>query len=165
VYICSYKLHINRATGSGTYPYEKYSQLLFQNPVCYEKVWTPPLDHSGCLHHTRLQSGEMQSLTSQQRHSRGPFVRSGILVRCHGAAFSLYFRLLCFYDSLCAERWEVRERHDLYGLQIEHYYGFNLFKSLLGSFSGSIAWFVALIVTWGLSGLGFYSIYKASKGA
>lgn len=50
-------------------------------------------------------------------------------------------------------------------MQIEHYYGFNLFKSILGSFSGSIAWFIALIVTWGLSGLGFYSIYKASKGA
>ena len=50
-------------------------------------------------------------------------------------------------------------------MQIEHYYGFNLFKSILGQFSGSIAWFVALVVTWGLSGLGFYSIYKASKGA
>jgi len=50
-------------------------------------------------------------------------------------------------------------------MQIEHYYGFNLFKSVLGQISGSIAWFAALIVTWGLSGLGFYSIYKASKGA
>jgi len=50
-------------------------------------------------------------------------------------------------------------------MQIEHYYGINIFKSLLGQFSGSIAWFAALIVTWGLSGLGFYSIYKASKGA
>ena len=50
-------------------------------------------------------------------------------------------------------------------MQIEHYYGFNLFRTLLGSLSGSIAWFVALILTWGLSGLGFYSIYKASKGA
>lgn len=50
-------------------------------------------------------------------------------------------------------------------MQIEHYYGFNLFRYLLGQFSGSIAWFVALIVTWGLSGLGFYSIYKASRGA
>jgi hypothetical protein len=50
-------------------------------------------------------------------------------------------------------------------MQIEHYYGINLFKSLLGQLSGSIAWFIALIVTWGLSGLGFYSIYKASKGA
>lgn len=50
-------------------------------------------------------------------------------------------------------------------MQIEHYYGINIFKSLLGQLSGSIAWFVALIVTWALSGLGFYSIYKASKGA
>ena len=50
-------------------------------------------------------------------------------------------------------------------MQIEHYYGVNIFKSLLGSMSGSIAWFAALVLTWGLSGLGFYSIYKASKGA
>ena len=50
-------------------------------------------------------------------------------------------------------------------MQIEHYYGFNLFKTLLGQFSGSVAWFIALIVTWGLSGLGFWSIYKASKSA
>jgi hypothetical protein len=50
-------------------------------------------------------------------------------------------------------------------MQIEHYYGINIFKSLLGQVSGSVAWFVALVVTWGLSGLGFWSIYKASKGA
>ncbi|HEY4338199.1 MAG TPA: hypothetical protein VGM89_19965 [Puia sp.] len=50
-------------------------------------------------------------------------------------------------------------------MQIEHYYGVNIFKTLLGQVSGSVAWFVALIVTWGLSGLGFWSIYKASKGA
>ncbi|GGA91092.1 hypothetical protein [Puia dinghuensis] len=50
-------------------------------------------------------------------------------------------------------------------MQIEHYYGINIFKSLLGQMSGSIAWFIALIVTWGLSGLGFWSIYKASRGA
>jgi hypothetical protein len=50
-------------------------------------------------------------------------------------------------------------------MQIEHYYGINLFKTILGQISGSIAWFIALIVTWGLSGMGFYSIYKASKGA
>ena len=50
-------------------------------------------------------------------------------------------------------------------MQIEHYYGVNIFKSVLGQMSGSIAWFVALVVTWGLSGMGFYSIYKASKGA
>jgi hypothetical protein len=50
-------------------------------------------------------------------------------------------------------------------MQIEHYYGINIFRTLLGQMSGSIAWFVALIVTWGLSGLGFWSIYKASKDA
>ncbi len=50
-------------------------------------------------------------------------------------------------------------------MQIEHYYGINIFKTVLGQISGSIAWFIALIVTWGLSGMGFYSIYKASRGA
>ena len=50
-------------------------------------------------------------------------------------------------------------------MQIEHYYGINIFRSVLGQLSGNIAWFAALIVTWGLSGLGFWSIYKASKGA
>ncbi len=50
-------------------------------------------------------------------------------------------------------------------MQLEHFYGINLFKLLLGQLSGSIAWFIALVVTWGLSGLGFYSIYKASKDA
>lgn len=50
-------------------------------------------------------------------------------------------------------------------MQIEHYYGINIFKSVLGQVSGSIAWFIALVVTWGLSGLGFWSIYKASRGA
>ena len=50
-------------------------------------------------------------------------------------------------------------------MQIEHYYGINIFKTVLGQISGSVAWFIALIVTWGLSGMGFYSIYKASRGA
>jgi hypothetical protein len=50
-------------------------------------------------------------------------------------------------------------------MQVEHFYGFNLFKYLLGQAGGSIAWFIALVVTWGLSGLGFWSMYKASKGA
>jgi hypothetical protein len=49
-------------------------------------------------------------------------------------------------------------------MQIEHFYGFNLFKSILGEVGGSLAWFIALIITWGFSGLGFYSILKASKG-
>lgn len=49
-------------------------------------------------------------------------------------------------------------------MQLEHFYGFNLFHNLFGQMGGSIAWFIALIITWGLSGLGFYSIHKASRG-
>jgi hypothetical protein len=50
-------------------------------------------------------------------------------------------------------------------MQIEHNYGYNILQSLLGQTNGQVAWFVALMLTWGLSGMGFYSIYKASKGA
>ncbi|HEU0064449.1 MAG TPA: hypothetical protein VFQ58_05435 [Flavisolibacter sp.] len=49
-------------------------------------------------------------------------------------------------------------------MQIEHFYGYNIFKSLLGETMGTLTWFIALIVTWGFSGLGFYSILKASRG-
>ena len=49
-------------------------------------------------------------------------------------------------------------------MQIEHNYGYNILQSLLGQVSGQIAWFIALMLTWCLSGMGFYSIYKASKG-
>ena len=49
-------------------------------------------------------------------------------------------------------------------MQIEHFYGYNVFRSLLGDTVGNIAWFVALIITWGFSGLGFYSIYRTSTG-
>jgi hypothetical protein len=49
-------------------------------------------------------------------------------------------------------------------MQIEHIYNFNLFKSLFGETGGTVAWFTALVITWGFSGLGFYSLLKASKG-
>ena len=49
-------------------------------------------------------------------------------------------------------------------MQIEHFYGYNIFKSLMGDALGTIAWFIALIITWGFSGLGFYSILKSSRG-
>jgi hypothetical protein len=49
-------------------------------------------------------------------------------------------------------------------MQLEHFYGINLFKNLLGETAGTITWFVALVITWGFSGMGFYSILKASKG-
>jgi len=49
-------------------------------------------------------------------------------------------------------------------MQIEHFYGYNIFKSLIGETLGTLAWFIALIITWGFSGLGFYSILKSSRG-
>ena len=49
-------------------------------------------------------------------------------------------------------------------MQIEHFYQFNIFKSLFGETVGMLVWFMALVLTWGLSGLGFYSLLKASKG-
>ncbi|MEM9337194.1 MAG: hypothetical protein AAGA66_00575, partial [Bacteroidota bacterium] len=48
-------------------------------------------------------------------------------------------------------------------MQIEMYYGFDLFGLLLGPAMGRVAWFTALVITWGLSGLGFYHIWKATK--
>lgn len=49
-------------------------------------------------------------------------------------------------------------------LQIAEYTGFNLFENVLGSTAGTVLWIVALLLTWGLSGAGFYKIYRASKG-
>jgi len=48
-------------------------------------------------------------------------------------------------------------------MQVEHITGFNLFKYLFGNGGGTFAWFFALIITWTLSGLGFYRIYVASR--
>lgn len=48
-------------------------------------------------------------------------------------------------------------------MQIDHLYNYNLFNIILGDGIGKVAWFTALITTWGLSALGFYQIYKASK--
>lgn len=49
-------------------------------------------------------------------------------------------------------------------MQLDHILGYNLFNLLFGTVAGNIVWFIALIITWSLSGWGFYSIYKASKG-
>ncbi|MCK8522142.1 hypothetical protein M0D21_11215 [Aquimarina sp. D1M17] len=48
-------------------------------------------------------------------------------------------------------------------MQIAHIFNYNIFKNLFGETPGNYIWFVALILTWGLSALGFYKIYKASK--
>ena len=50
-------------------------------------------------------------------------------------------------------------------MQIDHLFHFNLFTWLFGETLGHMVWIVALVVTWALSGFGFYKMYKASKAA
>ena len=49
-------------------------------------------------------------------------------------------------------------------MQIGHFTKVHIFHLLLGNSLGNMAWIIALTLTWTLSGLGFYNIYKASKG-
>lgn len=48
-------------------------------------------------------------------------------------------------------------------MQIAHIFNYNIFQNIFGVTLGNYIWFIALILTWGLSALGFYKIYKASK--
>lgn len=48
-------------------------------------------------------------------------------------------------------------------MQIDHIWGFDVFTDVFGYVIGRFLWFAALIITWGLSLFGFYSIYKVSK--
>ncbi|KAA1247808.1 hypothetical protein [Aquimarina sp. RZ0] len=48
-------------------------------------------------------------------------------------------------------------------MQIAQIFDYNIFNNLFGKTIGNYIWFIALILTWGLSALGFYKIYKASK--
>ena len=48
-------------------------------------------------------------------------------------------------------------------MQITHLFGLDIFEAILQQPGGKIAWFLALVATWGLSGYGFFMIYKASK--
>jgi hypothetical protein len=50
-------------------------------------------------------------------------------------------------------------------MQVSAMLGVNLFAALLGDTAGTLAWVAALVVTWGLSGLGFYSMYRVSRSA
>lgn len=47
-------------------------------------------------------------------------------------------------------------------MQGEMLFGFNLFETLLGQDVGQAIWVIALLVTWILTGLGFYRLYRAS---
>ncbi len=49
-------------------------------------------------------------------------------------------------------------------MQIDHFFHFNLFRTIFGGPGGALAWFLALVATWLLSAAGYYSMYKAGKG-
>lgn len=48
-------------------------------------------------------------------------------------------------------------------MQVHHIFHFDVFRDTLGHVAGSILWFIALMITWGLSAYGFYSMYRVSK--
>ena len=48
-------------------------------------------------------------------------------------------------------------------MQSQHYFNFDVFAYLLPSPFDEVAWYIALVCTWALSGFGFYHIYRASK--
>ncbi len=48
-------------------------------------------------------------------------------------------------------------------MQIQHIFHYDVFRDTLGYILGNTMWFIALIITWGLSAIGFYRIYKVSK--
>jgi hypothetical protein len=47
-------------------------------------------------------------------------------------------------------------------MQSEALLGFNLFATVFGATGGQVVWIVALFVTWALTALGFFRIYRAS---
>jgi hypothetical protein len=48
-------------------------------------------------------------------------------------------------------------------MQVEQFLHYNLFAAMFGVNAGAIIWFIALVTTWGLSGIGFYTIYRVSR--
>lgn len=48
-------------------------------------------------------------------------------------------------------------------MQIQHIFHYDIFRDTFGYMMGNTMWFIALIITWGLSAIGFYRIYKVSK--
>ncbi len=48
-------------------------------------------------------------------------------------------------------------------MQITSTFGIDIFVWSLGQSLGKIVWFIALMITWALSAVGFYKIYDASK--
>lgn len=49
-------------------------------------------------------------------------------------------------------------------MQSAKLFNVDLIATVFGEFGGAFVWVVALILTWGLSWLGFHSIYRAGRG-
>jgi hypothetical protein len=50
-------------------------------------------------------------------------------------------------------------------MQIDRYFGVNLFGTIFGPALGDAVWIIALAVTWALSAYGFVLLYRSAKGA
>jgi hypothetical protein len=48
-------------------------------------------------------------------------------------------------------------------MQVHHIFHYDVFRDTFGHLMGNVLWFIALIITWGLSAFGFYKIYSVSK--
>ncbi len=48
-------------------------------------------------------------------------------------------------------------------LQLINFFGLDIFDWIFSQPLGKVVWFIALMATWGLSAVGFYKIYQASK--
>lgn len=48
-------------------------------------------------------------------------------------------------------------------MMTDNLWGFNVFNLLFGNALGPVVFVVALILTWGFTGYGFYRIYRASR--
>ena len=48
-------------------------------------------------------------------------------------------------------------------MQVNHIWGYDIFRDTFGYLIGNILWFIALIITWGLSAIGFYKIYQVAR--
>ncbi|HLI19871.1 MAG TPA: hypothetical protein VKV32_02060 [Stellaceae bacterium] len=46
---------------------------------------------------------------------------------------------------------------------LDNAFGIDLLQAIFGSTLGDILWVIALATSWGLTGTGFHSIYKASR--
>ena len=83
------------------------------------------------------------------------FLAFMVAIRLRGGAFGRGMQYLAWGFVVMA----IGHVH----MQIEYYTGVNLLDSLLGPRAGTVAWILALVVTWGLSAYGFLQVYRAAR--